>query len=596
MQNEKVQNISIMSAKIKLLFLLFAISILFIFVGCEKDVYEDNIINEHRMQTEYVTGNDAKLLISKLKKTLKKKYTLSDSNIEGRLTLESIGTILYDEIVKITDSTGNSTYTFKVDRPDNSFSKFYNLILQESNQGNLIKLMEYKMTDEFAQQFMTSFNYSNFRGTLTTYTIINDTPCSDQDVILFAVGNVPIPTNGGNGGLPPNGTPTNPPPSGPGPILPGIPGGTYGGTGGTGGTGGSSGAPPSALTIAAYIEMVIECIGSGGTWNNATGSCFLNPRNFRMAVPNTIDPGIEPCNPVTYVVVITPESECERAFLQNSPFLNWIGQHTGDQQYSNIMNYINGDGSGNCSTDREDFVDEMINAIVNDSCTVLNTNVFDNQITTILPPCLENVINDLKTLQNGKFGKVISQFAGTNPVPLNYNWHVISGPMSATTIAGTNPTVQNGIATTTINSNYINISTNLSIAKTLIHECFHAYLVSVYRYRNIDKSYVNLLNQYAAQFNNIANDIHHHAFTLTNVVSEISIALKEYGVSQGYNLPQQFYDDMAWGGLYGTQVYNALPQSQRERIESTIEAEFTNSNNSPNNILGLNPNGVQICP
>ena len=189
--------------------------------------------------------------------------------------------------------------------------------------------------------------------------------------------------------------------------------------------------------------------------------------------------------------------------------------------------------------------------------------------------------------------KVIAQFAGANPVPLNYNWHLDTGPLAATTVAQTNPTILNNTASTTINSMYINISTDLSLAKTIIHESFHAYLNSVYRYRNIDKSYINLVNTYAAQFNNNIGDIHHHLWTVNNMINEISTALKEYGVLKGYNLPQQFYDDMAWGGLTGTSVYNALPQSDQDRISSTISSEFTNSNL---NALQISPQGVQICP
>ena len=245
--------------------------------------------------------------------------------------------------------------------------------------------------------------------------------------------------------------------------------------------------------------------------------------------------------------------------------------------------------------DRIDFVEEMLEGICNGD-EILNPENLDDQITTTLPPCLDSLVNDLKSLQNGKFGKIIKKFAGNNPVPLSYNWAINSASLDSTIIANTHPLIQGGVATSTINSDFTSISTNLSIAKTLIHEAFHAYLVSVYRYRDIDFNYANMINQYSSTFNKNPNDIHHHLFTTNNIVMEISAALKEYGIYMGYNFPQQFYDDMAWGGLYGTQAYNALSTSQKERIESTIESEFTNSNNSPNNTLGINPRGVQICP
>lgn len=157
--------------------------------------------------------------------------------------------------------------------------------------------------------------------------------------------------------------------------------------------------------------------------------------------------------------------------------------------------------------DRLDFVEEILEGIC-DGVTLFNPADLDDHITTTLPPCLDNLVNDLKSLQNGKFGQVIAKFAGNNPVPLNYNWTVNWASLGLNVIAQTNPSIQGGVATTTINSDFTNISTDLSIAKTLIHECFHAYLNSVYRYRDIDVSYATLVNQYSSQFNNQANDIH----------------------------------------------------------------------------------------
>jgi len=98
---------------------------------------------------------------------------------------------------------------------------------------------------------------------------------------------------------------------------------------------------------------------------------------------------------------------------------------------------------------------------------------------------------------------------------------------------------------------------------------------------------------YSRQFNNDPNDTHQHVFTMSNIVSQIELALKEYGVSKGYNLPDQFYQDMAWGGLQGTAIYNRLSQRQKDRIASTISAEQFYTTN---NINGITPKGNKICP
>lgn len=225
-----------------------------------------------------------------------------------------------------------------------------------------------------------------------------------------------------------------------------------------------------------------------------------------------------------------------------------------------------------------------------------NPILLDDQITSSLPPCLDAILNDLKSLPNGKFGSVINQFAGLNPVPQNYNWTLATAyfppsapgmqPDAART-SGSNPAI------TTINNYYQQTSTDLSFARTMIHECFHAYLTCVYRFRNIDMSYVNLINQYSAQFNNNRNDIDHHLFAQNNIINHISQALMEYGTLKGYTLSQQFCDDMAWAGLIGTSAFSGLPQNQQDRIRSRLEAETFNTSN---NLLNLNPVGHQTCP
>ncbi|MCA6422153.1 MAG: hypothetical protein IM568_04945 [Flavobacterium sp.] len=256
--------------------------------------------------------------------------------------------------------------------------------------------------------------------------------------------------------------------------------------------------------------------------------------------------------------------------------------------YNDILYYVAGDENG-CSTDKNTFVKEALNGIVSDSIGLFISENLDNQITTTLPPCIDNIVNTLKLLENGKFGKVIAKFSGTNPIPLNFNWKIQLGPLTANNPASTAPSIQPGnTALTTLNEEYINISTDLSIAKTLIHECFHAYLVSVYKYKNIDKSYINLVNTYYSQFNNNLNDTHHHIFTLENMVEEIALALKEFGEIKGYTLPQQFYDDMAWGGLTGTSAFNDnLTDDDKDRILEVISSEYNNNNS---------PRGTIACP
>jgi hypothetical protein len=67
----------------------------------------------------------------------------------------------------------------------------------------------------------------------------------------------------------------------------------------------------------------------------------------------------------------------------------------------------------------------------------------------------------------------------------------------------------------------------------------------------------------------------HHEEIARSLVKSIGSALEVYGVSQGYNLTKQFYEDMAWGGLQETNAFKALPKSDQNRILDTLSAELT---------------------
>lgn len=215
---------------------------------------------------------------------------------------------------------------------------------------------------------------------------------------------------------------------------------------------------------------------------------------------------------------------------------------------------------------------------------------------------------DLMSSENGKFSQVMNQFKGNNPVPQVYNWSIYMQTSNGSTVASasTLPVVQEGLFVKTyVYVDNVSEATDVSMARTFIHEAFHAYLVFVYRYHNIDKDYIGLLNRFAADYNNNANDAHHALFINENFVSEIATGLQEFGLSQGYNHSSQYYNDMAWGGLThiekpvnsGIFVLNpafeeAVPNiSDRQRILNRLEAEKLN-----HTVNGIQPKGSKACP
>lgn len=164
-----------------------------------------------------------------------------------------------------------------------------------------------------------------------------------------------------------------------------------------------------------------------------------------------------------------------------------------------------------------------------------------------------------------------------------------------------------------IRDSYLSTATDLSLARTVIHENLHAVLLYLQFSGFIDPSvqnpsYQQLLYAYIDQL--IISGIlppsgtAHHNF-MTQFVANIKETLKEFGISKGYNLPDAYYNAMAWGGLHTTSAFQALypeydnlgnPNPDYDYIIGTLIAEQNNTGAADN--LG-NPilyNGSQIMP
>src|SRR5690606_8389069 len=100
-----------------------------------------------------------------------------------------IGTIKYDEILQVIDSLGNINFTFRVDHPETTDLKFFNLVMQEKSGGSIVKLMEYSMTEDFAALYAETFKLENFRGTIRSEVIINTSDCPDP-VFSISIGGI----------------------------------------------------------------------------------------------------------------------------------------------------------------------------------------------------------------------------------------------------------------------------------------------------------------------------------------------------------------------------------------------------------------------
>lgn len=207
-----------------------------------------------------------------------------------------------------------------------------------------------------------------------------------------------------------------------------------------------------------------------------------------------------------------------------------------------------------------------------------------------LKPCMQTIVADLKNITQGSVGQIIQKFSGSTP---GYNWQLINGVLSGGQNAFTNQAYNktSGTVTTTFDDSKFKSSTDLAIARTILHESIHAYLIAHFRVDVLSarSSYPDLVNDYAQQmYGGDANQIQHAEF-VRNFVQDIALALQEYGNNKGYNHTMQFYQDLAWGGLTHTGKYdtsgnptettwfqNSIPNSiDRKRIVDTVTIEQT---------------------
>jgi hypothetical protein len=138
-----------------------------------------------------------------------------------------------------------------------------------------------------------------------------------------------------------------------------------------------------------------------------------------------------------------------------------------------------------------------------------------------------------------------------------------------------------GTISTTFDSQAWLNATELSWARTILHESIHAYL-SVY-FSSDPKNFVLTYSQMVQDWGTLQNwnDVHHEEFA-RSLVNQIANSLEEYAVSKGYNLPRQFYEDMSWSGLQSTSTFQNLPASDQKRILDVIAVELTGADTQGN--------------
>ena len=186
---------------------------------------------------------------------------------------------------------------------------------------------------------------------------------------------------------------------------------------------------------------------------------------------------------------------------------------------------------------------------------------FDDKIDDSgLPDCFKGVVADIKKLEGG-INEAIKSFTGKFA---QFNWKLNTG----TNIGGTNASTSrkydfnSKTATTTLDISKFKASSRLSIARTLLHEALHAYMLSVMKtdVQKFENDFPALMEAYSNSTYSTVEEAQHASF-VNDWVDGIAASLQELGRSMGLVNDYQFYSDLAWGGL--TSTYKRGPNGQR---------------------------------
>jgi hypothetical protein len=111
-----------------------------------------------------------------------------------------------------------------------------------------------------------------------------------------------------------------------------------------------------------------------------------------------------------------------------------------------------------------------------------------------------------------------------------------------------NSETQKNEITIELNDSYLNSATKLSIARTILHELIHAYILYS-GFMGTDGSLNSSLKSYGSSMGIYSNDFHHSFMPI--YISSIGYSLAEWNRRYGNSLisDRNYYDEVAWGGL-----------------------------------------------
>ena len=158
----------------KLGFYFFGISLAII--SCQKD--DDHVVNEQQnLNNDYrvVSLEEIPSLIPVVDNVKRVRPKSSKANRDG-VDFIGLSNVNVEEIVKITNETGKSTYSFSIDNPNDSSINFENLHLVEVEGGYLAYILNYEIDEELNNFILTPegdfvLDMNTYQGQITKYSL-----------------------------------------------------------------------------------------------------------------------------------------------------------------------------------------------------------------------------------------------------------------------------------------------------------------------------------------------------------------------------------------------------------------------------------------
>lgn len=434
---------------------------------------------------------------------------------EMQVTSKSIGV----RLCSLVDSTGKQTYTFAIEDNDNDPSTFFNLILKYDDTGVAKEpfLLKYTMDETFLAEYLTTGSLENYSGKVKKIRL------GDQNS-----------TNNRRGS-----------------------------------------ASPGGEIRSIYSGDEDDCEGSNVTSGGNTNGGGGDPTGGDLPPSNG---GGLSCT--TYIITNTWYSQacgggtCEEPIVtgRNSSVYTVCARESD-------LGEARGDGEDDCNPDEGEI------PMLNLDHIILDPSFIDTKI-----ECIYDQLQEL----SGGFKNAIKKFDGEFPV--SHLRFTVSNSLPSTSAArtiapvGTSSTPDYMI-TIAFNGDEsrqagINFRPALLSAKTFAHEIIHAEmyrklmsLINQGTLRSLTGGTLNTLLE-NGDFPGIYDYYRRygkgwqHEQMAAHYVETIAGIAKEFDSA---SQTDQFYTDLAWEGLTGTQAWNELPQSAKDRIDNTLK-EYIKAN------------------